>query len=172
MKINKLLLTIAFLIGFGAAFNSAMADDVNPIDPEDFVEEASEKGIAAIESAKLALQKSTTADVKSFAQTIITEHTATNEKLKSIAQKKNLKVESEAELTKKAKAFILKQRDGESFNAAYARNQVSDHKETVELFKRAAVSKDVELAGFATATLPKLEHHLMMAQELEKAHNK
>lgn len=172
MKIIKLLTMSAFLIGFSATLSPAMAKDVDPIDAEDFVEEASEKGIAEIEAAKLALQKSTAADVKHFAQTIITEHTAANEKLKAIAQQKNLKVESDAELTKKAKALILKQRDGESFNAAYAKGQVADHKEAIELFNRAAVSKDVELAGFATATLPKLQHHLQLAQELEKAHKK
>ncbi|MES2674287.1 MAG: DUF4142 domain-containing protein [Pseudomonadota bacterium] len=169
MKMTKVLLASVFLIGFGAAF-PAMAKDT--IDAEDFVEEASAKGLAEVEAANLALKKSNAADIKSFAQTMIADHTAANEKLKSIAQQKNLKVATEAELTKKAKALILKQRDGESFNAAYARSQVADHKDTIELFNKAAVSEDVELAGFATATLPKLEHHLMMAQELEKAHKK
>ncbi len=167
MKIIKILLTSALLIGFSA---TALAKDT--IDAEDFVEDASATNIAEIESAKLALQKSTAADVKAFAQLMITDHTAANAKLKAIAQQKNLKVSTEAELMKKAKAMILKQRDGESFNAAYARSQVADHKSAIELFKEAAVSEDAELAGFATATLPTLEHHLHMAQELEKAHKK
>lgn len=170
MKTAKFLSTSIFLMAFGAACSSAMAKDT--IDPAHFVEEASEAGIAEIEAGKLALQKSTTPAIKTFAQEMITDHTAANKKLSGIAQKKSLKVSTEAELTTKAKAFVLKQRDGESFDEAYANNQVSAHKDVIELFNKAAVSPDVELASFAVATLPKLEHHLHAAEALAKAYEK
>src|SRR3982751_5948286 len=109
MKMNKFLMTGAFLFAFGATASSAFAKDT--IDADDFVEDASAAGIAEIESAKLALQKSTAADVKLFAQGIINDHTAANKDLASIASKKHLKISTEAELTNKAKALILKQRD-------------------------------------------------------------
>lgn len=170
MKSSKLLLTSAFLFVFGAVCNTAMAKDT--IDAEDFVDHASAAGIAEIEAGKLALQKSTAADIKTFAQHVINDHTAANKELASIAKKKNLKVSTEAELVNKAKAFVLKQRDGESFDEAYAKNQVKAHEDAIELFKKASVSADVELATFATATLPKLEHHLQGAQALAKTYQK
>lgn len=170
MKTTKFLLTGAFLFAFGAVCSSAMAKDA--IDADDFVEDASASGIAEIETSKIALQKSTAADVKTFAQQMINDHTAANKELASIAQKKKLKVASDAELMNKAKAMILKHRDGESFDEGYANNQVKAHEQTIELFKKAAASEDAELAAFATATLPKLEHHLHMAQDLAKAYTK
>ncbi|RYE53839.1 MAG: DUF4142 domain-containing protein [Sphingobacteriales bacterium] len=170
MKTTKFLTTGVFLMAFGAACSSAMAKDT--IDPSDFVDNASAAGVAEIETAKLALQKSTNASVKTFAQEIINDHTAANKELTGIAQKKNLKVATEAELTAKAKAMALKQRDGESFDEAYANNQVKAHKDAIELFNKAASSPDVELASFATKTLPKLEHHLHAAEALAKAHDK
>lgn len=170
MKTNKLLLTGAFAFALNMICGSAMAAD--KVDADDFVEEASAAGVAEIETSKLALEKSTAADVKTFAQSMITDHTAANRELATIASKKKLKVSTEAELLSKAKAAVLKQRDGESFNAAYANNQVSAHKATIELFKKAAVSDDKELAAFATATLPKLEHHLHDAQNLAKTYPK
>lgn len=170
MKMTKLFLTGAFLVGVGALANYALAKDT--VDASDFVDHASAAGIAEIETSKLALQKSTSADVKSFAQQMINDHSAANRELASIAAKKKLKVANEAELMNRAKAMILKHRDGESFDEAYANNQVKAHKDSIDLFKKASVSADAELASFATATLPKLEHHLMSAEALAKTYSK
>jgi len=170
MKKTNLLLTGAFAFALSLIAGSSMAADT--IDADDFVEDASAAGVAEIETAKLALEKSTAADIKTFAQSIIKDHTAANRELATIASKKKLKVATEAELLNKAKAAVLKQRDGESFNAAYANNQVNAHKDAIELFKKASVSPDAELASFAVATLPKLEHHLHIAQELAKTYPK
>ena len=170
MKKSKLLLTGAFVFAFNLVCGSAMAADT--IDADDFVEDASAAGVAEIETAKLALQKSTAADVKAFAQSIIKDHTAANKELATIASKKKLEVSTEAELLNKAKAAVLKQREGESFNAAYANNQVNAHQDAIELFKKASASEDKELAAFAVATLPKLEHHLHVAKELAKTYPK
>lgn len=170
MKMTKFLMTGAFLFAFGATASSAFAKDT--IDADDFVEQASAAGVAEIETAKLALQKSTAGDVKTFAQSVIADHTAANRDLASIASKKKLKVSTEAELLSKAKEAVLKQRDGESFDEAYANNQVKAHEDAIALFKKASVSSDAELASFAVATLPKLEHHLHLAQELAKTYHK
>ncbi len=170
INLYKILLTGALLLLVSAFCSVAMAKDT--VDAKDFVDEASAKGVAEIETAKLALTKSTATDIKAFAQQLIDDHTAANRELAAIAARKNLKVSTEAELTNKAKEFVLKQRDGESFDEAFAKNQVSAHETVIALFKKAAVSKDVELAAFATATLPKLEHHLHTAQDLARIYTK
>ena len=139
------------------------ADD---IDAKDFVDEASAKGIAEVETGKLALQKSTSPAVKKFAQQMIGDHTKANAELTAIAKSKNLKLATEAELKNKAKAFIFKHRDGESFDEAYANNQVMAHEEAISLFKDGTNTNDADINSFAKTTLPKLEHHLAMAKEL------
>lgn len=169
MNIKKLLSTSALVCIFGATANMAFALD--KIDADDFVDEVSAKGIAEVESAKLALQKSTAADVKAFAQAMINDHSAANKELATIASRKKLDVATEAELTTKAKKFVLEQREGESFNEAYANNQVNAHEETIKLFQQAAVSDDPDIAEFAKATLPKLAEHLKMAKALAATHH-
>ncbi|MDR7119639.1 DUF4142 domain-containing protein [Rheinheimera soli] len=170
MNMNRILSTGALVCILGAASSLAFAAD--KIDADDFVEEVSAKGIAKIEGAKMAQQKSSSADIKAFAQTIITDHSAANAELAGIASKKNLEVSDEAELSNKAKKFMLEQRDGESFDKGYAKNQVAAHEDTIELFQRATLSDDVEIAAFATKTLPKLQNHLKMAKELAATHDK
>ncbi|TRX75910.1 DUF4142 domain-containing protein [Pseudomonas mangiferae] len=166
----KTLLAGAVATYFGVMASAYAADKMSP---REFVDEASAKGIAEIETGKLALDKGTSADVKSFAQMMIDDHTAANKELATLASEKKLKVADDAELMNKAKAFILKLRDGESFDEAYANNQVKAHEATIELFRdEAETADDAELKAFAKKTLPKLESHLDMAKKLAAAHKK
>jgi putative membrane protein len=169
MSIMKIFSTSVFVLILGAI--SSLAFAVDKIDAKDFIEELSATNIAEVESARLALEKSTSTDVKVFAQKMIIDHSAINMEISGIASRKKLNVSDEAEFPAKAKKFILEQRDGESFDEAYAKNQVSAHKSTIELFKRAAISDDMELAAFARQTLPKLQQHLELAKELAVAHD-
>lgn len=154
--------TVLFII---AACANTFADD--GIDADDFVEEASAKGIAEIETARIALEKGTSKEVRDFAQMMIKDHTASNSELKALAKRKNLDIADDAELMNQARAFILKQRDGESFDVAYANNQVDAHERTIELFQRGARSSDADIRTLANKTLPKLQEHLRKAKELQ-----
>lgn len=139
------------------------------IEPQAFVERASASGVAEIELAKLALQKSTQVDVREFAQTMIDDHQRANKELRELAQHTGLTIADEATLTQKAKAFVLQQEDGESFDVAYAKHQVTAHEETVKLFRLAANSSAKEIKQFAEAKLPTLRYHLTLARGLVDA---
>lgn len=167
MKLARLALPALLCATLSAPLFAA-----DKVDADDFVDEASAGGIAEIEGGKLALEKSTSASVKTFAQQMIDDHGAANRELAVLAREKDLEVATEAELMNKAKALILKLRDGEDFDEAYANNQVVAHEKTIELFKEAAASDDKEIAAFASKTLPKLEHHLQMARDLAASHKK
>jgi len=152
-------LTFALVAG---SISTAMAATSN-----DFVESAAQGGITEVEAGKLALEKSSSADVKTFAQHMITDHTKANQELMTLAKKLDIEVPDDAALTDKAKKAILEMRD-ESFDKAYANNQVDAHEKTVALFKKEAESSDnAELKAFATKTLPTLEAHLEKAKALQ-----
>lgn len=136
------------------------------ISPRNFIEEASAKGIAEIETGRLALEKGTTQDVKEFAQTMVEDHTAANQKLKALAEQKEMEVASDAELINQAKALILQLRGENSFDKAYMNNQVVAHKEAIELFQKATNAEDAEIAAFAKEALPRLKAHLKMAEQI------
>lgn len=139
---------------------------------DDFVEAATESGIAEVVTGNLALEKSQNAEIKKFAQQMVTDHTAANQKLGDIARKLDISVPDEAALTDKVKKMILEWRD-ESFDKSYVNNQVDAHEKAVELFKKEAASSDKpELKAFASETLPKLEHHLEQAKALQATHGK
>lgn len=163
---NTLLRSAGFALAFTLAGAVHAAQDA-----DDFVEDASAKGIAEVEAARLAEEKGTAADVKAFASMMLKDHGAANEKLKSLAASKKLEVSSDADLIDKAKAMILELRGAKSFDQAYANNQVNAHEAAVKLFDEYAKDgKDAELRAFAEQTLPTLRTHLEKARELAHAH--
>lgn len=165
--LRHLVLALALSTSMGAAVAATS---------NDFVDNAAAGGIAEVEASKLALEKSASADIKTFANMMITDHSKANDELAAIAKKHDIKVPDSTTLVKQAKEKILDMRD-ESFDAAYANNQVKAHEETIELFKKEAdtVTDDrtagaMDLKAFAQKMLPALEKHLSAAKELQAAH--
>ncbi|MBU2013404.1 MAG: DUF4142 domain-containing protein [Gammaproteobacteria bacterium] len=165
-RATKTIFSGAFALLFGVAANLALAAE-----GENFVDEASAKGIAEIETAKMALDKGTSEDVKQFAKMMIDDHTKANQELAQLAQAKDLEMSDEATLMDKAKAMILKLRDGENFDEAYANNQVVAHEQTIEMYQDYVEGgENADLKQFAQKALPKLEEHLKQAKDLQAKH--
>jgi putative membrane protein len=158
---KKTLILFAALL-FGSFSFAAYAD----IDAEEFVEEASAKGLAEIEISKLALDKGS-ASTQEFARKMINDHEKAKQKLAEIAAQNNVEISNEPGMAAKAKKKMLELRD-DSFDEAYASNQIEAHNETIKLFNDAVASDLGELSEFARETLPKLEEHLEMAKKLKQ----
>jgi putative membrane protein len=165
--LRHLTLAVALSTSMGTAFAATS---------NDFVDNAAAGGIAEIETSRLALEKSSSADIKAFANMMIIDHSQANDELAALAKKNDIKVPDSTTLVKQAKEKILDLRD-ESFDAAYANNQVKAHEDTLKLFKKEAntVTDDrtkgaTDLKGFAQKMLPALEKHLEMAKKLQAAH--
>ncbi len=92
---------------------------------------------------------------------MVKDHSAANDKLKSIAASKNISLPtspSVGQMATKAKLEVL---SGETFDKSYIKGMIKDHEEDIALFKKEAVSgKDPDAKAFATATLPTLQTHL------------
>lgn len=147
-------------------------DDMNrdPIDAEDFVETASAKGHAEIETARMALEDGSP-ELHAYANRMIEDHSAANAELRQIAQRADLDVADDPTLMDRAKAMILDLRD-DSFDEAYVNNQVNAHEESIELFQRAVQSDNPEIRAFAQQKLPTLQEHLRMAKELKATYDR
>jgi len=166
MKTRFHKLVLAASITVGAMAVPAFADVSS-----DFADDASTKGLAEIQTSRLALDKARAADVKVYAQKMIDDHTQANRELAAVASNAKVTLSDDAALLDKAKKLILEQRDGKDFDAAYANNQVSAHEKTIALFQDYLKDGDNNyLKAFAKETLPKLQHHLEMAKELHAKH--
>ena len=149
---------------------SAVADSVAHRDAA-FMKDAAHAGQMEIEGSRLALTKSSNPKVKEFAQKIIDDHTQAGQELATLAAAKGVKLPDEPSLTQKAKLKMLGTHEGAKFDAKYAETiGVDAHEDAVKLFTKASNdAKDADVKAFAANTLPTLQHHLQMAQDLKAA---
>lgn len=136
-----------------------------------FAMEAAKIGMAEVSAGKLAQQRGTD-PVKKFGEHMVQDHTQANDKLMQIAGQKGIQLPQQADKNAQKKMDKLSDLSGAKFDKEYLQAQVKDHKKAVDLFeKQAKNGKDAELKQFAAQTLPTLQEHLKMAQDMEKAHS-
>ncbi|MDQ6789010.1 MAG: DUF4142 domain-containing protein [Acidobacteriota bacterium] len=134
---------------------------------KEFMHKAAHAGHAEIKAGQMALSKTSSADVKKFAQRMIDDHTKAGDKLKELAASKNVTLPTEPSDEQKKKADELSKLSDEKFDAEYMDAQVSDHKKVIGFFgDETDDGADSDVIDFATNTLPTLKSHLEMAESI------
>jgi len=142
------------------------AKAATPSADQPFAREAATGGMAEVELGTLAKGKASNADVKQFADRMVTDHGKAGDELKQWAQQKKVTLPTAIEAKHKATQDRLSKLSGDAFDKAYMRDMVTDHEHDVAAFKREAASgKDPDLKAWAAKTLPTLEDHLKMARD-------
>ncbi|MBY3381487.1 DUF4142 domain-containing protein [Rhizobium laguerreae] len=137
---------------------------------EDFVLEAATSDMFEIESSKLALERGDAA-TKTFAQQMVTDHQKTSSELKALISAGKVQAQLPGAMTSAQQDMLdkLKGLQGDDFLKQYHSDQEAAHEDAVDLFKRYGEGGDnAELKAWAASTRPALEHHLQMAEELNK----
>ncbi|MBR1125093.1 DUF4142 domain-containing protein [Bradyrhizobium lablabi] len=157
---------LAQSVGEKTGINSALG--IAP-KTEDFIKEVAMSDMTEIEAARIAQQKGN-ADEKKFAETMITDHTKTSEELKSMVPgEMKAAIPTSLDDAHQKKLARLRDAKPEDFASEYDSMQVSAHKDAVSLFERYAKGgENAKLKEWAGKTLPALQHHLEMAQALDK----
>ncbi len=149
------------------AASSAAKDTLNQED-KTFVKEAASGGIAEVQLSKLA-QKSQNAEVKSFADRMVRDHTAANEQLTAIAGSLGVELPKALDPEHDRIREKLQTLHGKAFDEQYVHAMVEDHNKAVKLFQQQErTGHNAELKQFAQKTLPTLEEHQKMALQLSQ----
>jgi putative membrane protein len=159
---------LAQSVGEKTGVNSTLG--IAPTTP-DFVKEVAISDMFEIESNKLAQDKGN-APEKSFASQMVSDHSKTSTELKGLVSAGKVKADLPAALdsSHQSKLDKLKGESGKDFSSDFDSIQVSAHKDAVSLFERYAKGGDnSDLKNWAGKTLPALQHHLEMAQNLSKS---
>jgi putative membrane protein len=134
----------------------------------EFMTKAAMGGMAEVQLAQMAQQKAASQEVKDYARKLEQDHTKANEKLKAIAQERQVSLPSDIGPEHQQMVSKLNNLSGAEFDRAYIKMMVSDHKKDVKEFEREANrSMDTDLKEFASSTAPTLREHLTAAQQLQ-----
>jgi putative membrane protein len=143
----------------------AWAESAKPTDPQ-IAHIAYTAGAIDIANAQLALKKSKNAEVRSFAEDMVRDHTAVNEKAVALVQKLGVKPQdnpTSQALVKQAdtERAKLAKLNGAAFNRVYAANEVAYHK---------AVDDALETTLIPSAQNPELKSLLQTGLQIFQGH--
>lgn len=148
-------------------YDISVIAEMNEMEAKEFIEKAAKSNLAEIEFSKVAQQKASNSDVKSYAQTMQTEHTKANDELRKIAQKKNITFPTSMDQEKQTKLDNMRRKSGAEFDRAYMDYAVNSHSKSVEFYQKASKElKDNELKTYADNTLTSLKNHHQKATQL------
>lgn len=148
------------------AASGGTSSTATPGDKE-WVSQAGMAGLAEVQMGNLALQRAQSADVKAFAQRMLTDHTKSNEELVQMTTAKGLTLPAELAGEPEAGLEHLTALSGAEFDRAYMQHMVGDHQKAVALYQTGSTSlQDADIRAYATRTLPVLQEHLRLAQEV------
>jgi putative membrane protein len=135
-----------------------------------FVTAAATSDMYEVEAGKIAEKRAQSDDVKSFAAQMVKAHTGTTKKLKGIIASNNIAVTPPAHLDNRRQGMIddLRGAKAADFDHRYLVQQEAAHKEAQILMRGYAKDGDnAPIKSFASDTLPAVQDHLKMVQDLE-----
>lgn len=137
----------------------------------DFAAAAAQGGMAEVQMAQLAVQKATSKDVQKYARQMIKDHTKANNNLMKIARKKQMTLPTMPNADQQQMMSQLQSASGADFDRMYIEMAgVQSHQTMQGLFQNyIGNGTDAELKSFASKTLPTVQKHLRMAQEMTRA---
>lgn len=168
MKLSAIVIAGSLLFAAGAS-----AQDVNDAQIASIVVTANQ---VDIDAGKLAARKASHADVKKFAQTMVTDHMGVNKQAKDLVAK--LKVTPEANPTSKSLAdggqtnvTNLKTLTGKAFDKAYIDHEVAYHTAVLEAVDKTLIpgAKNEELKALLVKVRPAFVAHLDHAKMIQAA---
>ncbi len=132
-----------------------------------FIKNAAADGMAEVKIAGLAVRKAESANVKAFAEMLVTDHTKVNEELKMLAISKKVDLSAVIDPKDAGNFQKLEKFSGAEFDKEYLGEVVSSHKKCVDAFEDISKdAKDADVKVFADKTLPALKAHHDKAKEL------
>jgi putative membrane protein len=132
-----------------------------------FVKDAAEGSATDVALGKLAQEKGSSDAVKEFGKRMVDDHSKATEELKQAAGMVQIEVPSETPKKARKAHDKLSKLSGADFDRAYTKMMVSDHKGDIKAFQREARNGAIpSVKDFAAKTLPTLQEHLKLAEEL------
>lgn len=124
--------------------------------------------LAEIATGKLALEKSSSAEVKQFAQMMIDDHTKGLDATRALAESKKVVLPAKPDAAHEKMAARLATMSGSKFDKEYvSKAGVADHaKVHAALKKDIKQAQDADVRALAAKLEPTVAHHLDMARKL------
>lgn len=139
---------------------------------KEFIKKAAEGNLAEVLLAGAAKTSAGSPNVRQFAERLLDDHAATNQKLSNIAERHGVTWPQGAPQEAQDFAARLNEMSPEEFDTAYMEKMVKDHEKDVKEYREAQEKvQNPELKGYIDTTLEILEAHLVLARAIRDGAN-
>jgi putative membrane protein len=157
----------AMVLIFGVWLATAQHPGSLSAEDRKFVVDVAQGSLAEVELGKVAALRGNSDKVKQFGQRMVADHGKAGDELTQLARQKGITLPKELDNKHQQLRDRLAKLSGAEFDRAYMNEMVKDHRKDVAAFKKhMQTSKDLELKVWAGQTLPTLEEHLRLAENL------
>jgi putative membrane protein len=155
-------------VAHAAEFDPLAADNLRPTERA-FLRQASEMARAEVRAAQLGVSQATSADVRAFAQQLVTDNRQISTSLEDLARKKGVVLLAPTDTTTENYAK-LSELAAADFNKEFVRLMSDLQEETVKIYERALNdAKDTDIKDLAGSFLPIARDHLNKVRDLRKS---
>jgi len=167
------MLTTAVVAGLMASVAIAADTGLTPGDRA-FLNKVAQGNQMEVAAGKLAAQRAMDPTVKQFGERMVSDHSAANDALKTLADSKQMPLTDSVSEEGHTALGKLEGLNGTEFDKAYSQMMVKDHVTDISEFEKETAKKeaDADVKAYAQQTLPTLRHHLMLANRLSAAQKK
>ena len=136
-----------------------------------FLRQAVQQGLAEVAASKMALVKSRSPAVKSFADAVLADHARLHEQLQTLAAEADVELPAGLTLRQRLELRVLRDGADDKFDQRFADAfGVKAYERTVRLFEGAATdAKDPDVQAFAESALARLRERLDAAKDLARS---
>ncbi len=134
-----------------------------------FVDMAAQTDMLEAHLGQMAANQAASADVKTFAEMLVTDHTADYQQLTALAAKDSLTVPTALNAEHNKMIAPFEKLKGAAFDSRYIHTMIAGHTEAIGVYtKESTDAQNADVKAYASATLPTLQKHLDGAKNLQK----
>ncbi|HZU50457.1 MAG TPA: DUF4142 domain-containing protein [Sphingomicrobium sp.] len=134
--------------------------------PAKFLNEAIQGDNSEIHLGQLIASEGKSPDVRSFGNTLVSDHTQAKSQAADVARQLHVPVPDSMMPEARAEYTKLQHLHGPAFDREVKRYMINDHEKDISKFEQQARSGDKRTAALAREQLPTLRKHLKIAQSL------
>ncbi|HJP69168.1 MAG TPA: DUF4142 domain-containing protein [Sphingomicrobium sp.] len=131
-----------------------------------FLSEAAQGDNSEIQLGQLISQRGSSAAVREFGKTLVSDHTQALAQVTAAAHEMNVQVPNSMMPAARAERAKLEHLRGAAFDREVKRYMTHDHHKDISKFEMQARSSDSRTASLARQQLPTLKKHLHLAESL------
>lgn len=135
--------------------------------PAAFLKDAIQGNFSEVTLGRMIQQRGASDQVRNFGAMLVEDHSKGLSQAQAIASRMHLHIATTLTPEARHEQIVLRRLSGRAFDREARRYMIDDHQKDIAKFSAQARSSDRATSGYASATVPVMQHHLSVARSIK-----